>query len=50
MKTRAITAEILARHTGHTIAEVYAKTATDTYFDATEAVAWGLADRIVTTL
>ena len=43
-------AEILARHTGHTIAEVYAKTATDTYFDATEAVAWGLADRIVTTL
>lgn len=50
MKTRAITAEILARHTGHTIAEVYAKTATDTYFDATAAVAWGLADRIVTTL
>ena len=50
MRTRAIVAEILARHTGHTIAEVYAKTATDTYFDATEAVAWGLADRIVTTL
>ena len=50
MRTRAITAEILAHHTGHTIAEVYAKTATDTYFDATGAVAWGLADRIVTTL
>lgn len=50
MKTRSITAEILARHTGHTIAEVLAQTAMDTYFDATEAVAWGLADKIITTL
>lgn len=50
MRTRAVVAEILARHTGHTISEVYAKTATDTYFDASEAVAWGIADRIVSTL
>ena len=50
MRTRAVVAEILARHTGHTISEVYAKTATDTYFDASEAVAWGMADRIISTL
>ncbi|MBD5170062.1 MAG: ATP-dependent Clp protease proteolytic subunit [Oscillibacter sp.] len=50
MQTRSIVAEILAKHTGHTISEVLARTATDTYFNATEAVAWGLADRIITTL
>lgn len=50
MKTRNIAAEILAKHTKHTISEVLDKTATDTYFDATEAVTWGLADRIITTL
>ena len=48
MQTRNIAAEILAKHTGHTIAEVLAKTATDTCFDASEAVAWGLADKIIT--
>ena len=47
MRTRAITAEIIASHSGHSIEEVYAKTATDSYFSAEEAVAWGLADRIV---
>lgn len=46
MRTREITAELLARHSGHTLEEVYEKTARDTYFDADEAVAWGLADRI----
>ena len=50
MQTRSIVAEILAKHTGHTISEVLSKTATDTYFDASEAVAWGLADQIITTL
>ena len=50
MQTRGIVAEILAKHTGHTISEVLAKTATDTYFSAPEAVAWGLADKIITTL
>lgn len=47
MKTREVAASILAGHTGHTMEEVYAKTATDTYFDAGEAVAWGMADRII---
>ena len=50
METRAVVAEILAKHTGHTISEVLARTASDTYFNATEAVAWGLADQIITTL
>lgn len=47
MRTRAITAEIIASHSGHTLEEVFAKTATDSYFSAEEAVAWGLADRII---
>lgn len=46
MRTRQIVAELLARHSGHTLEEVYDKTAKDTYFDAGEAVAWGLADSI----
>ncbi len=48
METREITASILAEHTGHTIEEVYEKTKTDSYFSAEEAVAWHLADRIIT--
>ena len=47
MKTRKTTAEILARHTGHSLKEIYRKTAADTYFNAQEAVAFGLADRII---
>ena len=47
MRTRDIAAEIIAHHTGHSIEEVLAKTAADTYFEAPEAVAWGLADRVV---
>lgn len=47
MKTRKTTAEILAKHTGHTLKEIYRKTATDTYFDAQGAVAFGLADNII---
>lgn len=50
METRKITAEILSRHTGHTLEEVYGKTKTDTFFNAQEAVAWGLADRIIHTI
>ena len=46
MRTREITANILAGHSGHSLEEVYAKTAADSYFSAEEAVAWGLADRI----
>lgn len=46
MQTRETTARLLAKHSGHRLREVYKKTATDTYFTADEAVAWGLADRI----
>lgn len=44
MGLRKTLAEILAKHTGHTVREVYEKTATDYYFDACEAFAWGLSD------
>lgn len=48
MNIRQITAKILSRHTGHTMEEVYEKTKQDSYFSAQEAVAWHLADRIIT--
>jgi len=47
MQTREKVGKILARHTGHSLDEVLEKTATDCYFNASEAVAWGLADRVV---
>ena len=47
METRKTTAEIIAKHTGHSLEEVYEKTKQDSYFKAAEAVAWGLADRII---
>ena len=47
MQARKTTAAIIAAHTGKSLDEVYAKTATDSYFNAAEAVAWGLADRII---
>lgn len=47
MKTRETVGKILARHTGHDLGEVFAKTSTDCYFSAEEAVAWGLADCII---
>ena len=47
MKARATIAQILSDRTGHTVEEVYEKTANDTYFDAQEALEWGLADRII---
>lgn len=48
MGIRQTTAEILSRHTGHTVEEIYEKTRQDSYFNAREAVAWHLADRIIT--
>lgn len=48
MATREHLASILAEHTGHSLEEIYEKTARDTYFDAEEAVAFGLADRVIT--
>lgn len=47
MKTREITAKIIAEHTGKTLEEVYKKTATDSYFYAEEAIEFGLADNII---
>ena len=47
MRTRHITAEVIARHSGHSIEEVLEVTGHDAYFEAPEALAWGLADRIV---
>ncbi|MCI8514139.1 MAG: ATP-dependent Clp protease proteolytic subunit [Lachnospiraceae bacterium] len=48
MKTREIVGKIIAEHTGKTLEEVYEKTSKDSYFDAEESLAWGLADRIIT--
>ena len=50
MHTREVTAQVIAKHTGRTLDEVYEKTSRDTYFEADEAVAWGLADRIIDTI
>lgn len=47
METRQITAGILAKHTGRPLDEIFACTAKDTYFNAQEAVGFGLADYIV---
>lgn len=47
MQTRQTIAEIIADNTGKSLDEVLVKTASDSYFDAKEAVEWGLADRII---
>ena len=48
METRQIVAKVIADHSGKTMEEVLAKTATDSYFRAQEAVEFGLADHIIT--
>jgi len=50
MDVRQTVAEILSKHTGHSIEEVYGKTRQDSYFNAQGAIAWNLADRIITGL
>ena len=50
MRTREVTARIIAKHSGKSLDEVLQKTARDTYFEAEDAVAWGLADRIITSI
>lgn len=50
METRQIIAKVIADHSGKPLEEVLAKTATDSYFRAEEAVEFGLADRVITTL
>lgn len=50
MRIRDVTAGVIARHTGMTLERVFELTASDTYFEAEEAVEAGLADRIVSSL
>ena len=50
METRQIIARVIAEHSGKTMEEVLAKTASDSYFRAEEAVSFGLADQIITSL
>ena len=47
MQTREILCGILAQRTGRTPEEIYEKTKRDSWFDAEEAVAFGLADRVI---
>lgn len=47
MRTRTIVCGILAEHTGRSLKEIYQKTASDAWFYAEEAVAFGLADRLI---
>lgn len=47
METKAITSELLARDTGHSVEEVEAAIAFDNHMSAKEAVEWGICDKIV---
>lgn len=47
LKCRKALCAILAKHTGKSLRQINKVTAKDTYFDAQEAVDFGLADRIV---
>lgn len=48
METRRITASVIAEHAGRSLEEILEKTASDCFFRAEEAVAFGLADHIIT--
>lgn len=50
MQTRESIAQLLAQRTGKTLEEIYEKTAQDSWFSAEEAIAFGLADRIINEL
>ena len=50
MRIRDITAQVISQHTGMNLEEVFELTAKDTYFEAEEAIANGMADRIITNL
>lgn len=50
MNTRELIARILSEHTHRTVEEVLERTSRDTYFYAEEAIAFGLADKIITQL
>jgi len=46
-RLRAVLDEILAQHTGHTVAEVHADTERDLVLGAEDAVAYGVADAVL---
>jgi ATP-dependent Clp protease protease subunit len=48
-RVRAEVDEILSRHTGHPVAKIRKDTDRDITFSAREAVAYGLADEVITT-
>ena len=50
MRIRDITAQVISQHTRMNLEEVFELTAKDTYFEAEEAIANGMADRIITSL
>lgn len=50
MRIRDITAQVIAKHSGIALSEVFDITAKDTYFEADEAVTAGLADNVIHTL
>ncbi len=50
MNTRKIIAGILSEHTHRTVEEILEKTAKDTCFYGEDAIAFGLADKIITRL
>ena len=47
MRVRKLIAKIIADHTNKTVDEVLEKTSTDCYFDATEAIDFGIADTVI---
>lgn len=49
MQTRQNLAEILAKHTGRSVAEILEKTSKDCYFDAAAAAEFGLVDSTIET-
>ena len=50
MRIRDITAQVIAQHSGMNLEQVFEITARDTYFEAQDAVAAHLADRVISTL
>lgn len=50
LETRQIIAKVIAEHTGQSMEAILEKTATDSFFRAEEAVAFGLAYNIITRL
>ena len=50
METRRIVADVIAEHSGKTREEILEKTSSDSYFRAKEAIEFGLADNVISTL